>query len=124
MDRGVQLAPGVVADLDKNGRLLSVEVLNASMFYPRIDLEQCMSPVEWLTLDEAEAESGLPASGLRKELVAGRLSGKREGGDWVIARHDLLNLLEDLEKHNTLDGDSDFPPDYGLLGRRFDDDPK
>lgn len=110
--RGVQLGRGIAADFDESGRLLAVEILNASAHYPLAELEQLPPPVAWLTLAVAAAESGLAEDGLRKELDSGRLPGSREAGEWVVARHELWNLLEVLESQRVLDDRSiEHPPE-------------
>jgi uncharacterized protein YuzE len=41
-----EIAPETYADFDKNGRLLGIEVLNASTFYSADDLQQLPRPTE------------------------------------------------------------------------------
>lgn len=43
-----ELATDVYADYDLNGRLIGLEVLGASRFYDRAELERLASPVEYL----------------------------------------------------------------------------
>lgn len=120
VDRGVVIAPGVVADFDAAGRLLSVEILNASAHYDQGELDHLPSPVEWLDVSAAAQEFGLPEAGIRKELEAGRLTGRRVGNDWQVARHVMLNLLEELEEHSMIDDTSIANPPGYLSDRRDD----
>lgn len=39
-----EIAPGTYADFDKDGRLLGIEVLDASLYYDRAELEQLPRP--------------------------------------------------------------------------------
>lgn len=89
-----EITPNVFIDLDEGGRLVAVEVLNASHYYGRAQLESLATPVEYLTLAEAAKESRLAVSTLRNQIAAGRLTGIKRGRDWLVARHDLWNYLE------------------------------
>jgi uncharacterized protein YuzE len=89
-----ELAPDVYADFDADGRLLRIEILNASRFYDPAELEKLASPVVWLSLADAAAESQLAVTTIRNQIVAGRLAGEKRGRDWVVARHELWNYLE------------------------------
>ena len=94
-DRTVRVARGIAADLDAEGRLLSVEILNASRHYPREVLEAVGPPLDEITLAEAAKESGLTAATLRRQCGAGRIAGVvKRGRDWLIPRHALYNYLE------------------------------
>ncbi|MCH7476404.1 MAG: DUF2283 domain-containing protein [Gemmatimonadetes bacterium] len=102
----VELAPGakskrtrrvardVNIDLDARGRLISVEVLNASEHYGARALAAMDSPERLLTLTEAAEESGLAAATLRKQIHNGRLYGIKRGRDWMVAEHTLWSYLE------------------------------
>lgn len=91
----IGLGPGINADLDAGGRLLSLEVLRASEAYPPAELAALgEAPVRWLTLAEAAHESGLAAATLRVQLNAGKIPGQKRGRDWVIAEPQLWDYLE------------------------------
>lgn len=92
--RTVELTPNVFADLDANGRLLSVEVLAASESYPPYLIAELRSPEEWLTLKDAAKVSGISATTLRVQLNHGRIQGKKVGREWTITRAALLNYLD------------------------------
>jgi uncharacterized protein YuzE len=89
-----ELGPGVYADFDDRGRLVGIEVLDASLHYPREKLELLPSPVEYLTLAEAAQESKLSAGTLKTQIHKERLLAIHRGHDWLIARHDLYNYLK------------------------------
>jgi uncharacterized protein YuzE len=96
--RTQEIVPGVIADLDEAGRVLGLEVLNASHRYPRPELEALEKPVDWLTLAEAAgvaAELGEPLkpTTLRSQVAKGKLQAEKRGRDLVVARHELLNYL-------------------------------
>lgn len=88
------VAPGVHADVDAAGRLVSVEVLDASGRYARAALEALASPAELLTLSEAAAESGLAPTTLRGLLHRGRLAGVKRGRDWLVTAAALWSYLD------------------------------
>lgn len=89
-----ELAPSTFADFDADGRLVGIEVLNASTRYELAELERLESPAFWLTLAQAAKESKLAVTTIRNQIINGRLPGKKQGRDWVVARHDLWNYLE------------------------------
>ena len=102
----VELAPGtksartrriardVHLDFDSRGRLISLEVLNASAHYDPQELVAMATPEHLLTLAEAGEESGLSAATLRKQIHNGKLHAIRQGRDWMVAEHVLWNYLE------------------------------
>lgn len=92
--RTVEAGPGLHLDYDAKGRLLMIEILDASFHVPRKQLEQLANHTEWLTLTEAQEESGIQATTLRVQLNAGRMVGEKRGRDWYVARHELLNYME------------------------------
>ena len=97
--RSAQLAPNVTVDFDADGRLTSIEILGASVWYPPGELEHLHTGVEWLTLAEAAAAAateGEPISPdtLRSQVHKGRLPAEKRGRDLMVTRHDLLTYLE------------------------------
>lgn len=96
--RTQELAPGIHVDWDKAGRLMALEILNASAHYPREQLDRLEDGSEWLTLAEAEEEGrkegGPTAKTLRGLLLKGRIPGRKRGRDWEIEAHELWNYLE------------------------------
>ena len=92
--RMVRIAPDCNADLDKRGRLVSIEVLQASAYYPRAALEHLGRTSDELTLLEAAEESELAVTTLKNQIRAGKLKGVKRGRDWVVERADLWSYLE------------------------------
>lgn len=92
--RTVQVAPGVHLDFDKQGRLVALELLDASHHMPRQTLEQLPSPKRYLTLIEAAKESRLSAETLRSQIHKGRISAVKRGRDWLVDETALINYLE------------------------------
>lgn len=92
--RTVEVAPGLNVDYDAQGRIIAIELLDASFHVDRAELERAATPSTKLSLAEAEAESGIRATTLRVQLNAGRLKGEKRGRDWVIELHDLYNYME------------------------------
>jgi hypothetical protein len=93
----VRLTPDVNVDFDRRGRLIGVEVLNASRHYGRGALESLPTGVEYITLAEAAADEKVPRAELRAALRKGDLQGIRRGRGWLIARHELWNYLENQQ---------------------------
>ena len=89
-----ELAPGVHADVTPDGRLTSVEVLDASSRYPVESLRTLQGPVDWMTLEEAAAESGLAPATLRRQVLNGRLAARKRGRDWLVSSAALWTYLE------------------------------
>ena len=93
----VQIGPGISADLDREGRLVCIEILAASAWYPRVQLERLAAPIELITTGEAARDSGLPPSTIRRQILAGRIPGARKDGfDWLLPRQELWNFLRRL----------------------------
>lgn len=92
--RTMEWGDGVLIDVDPNGRVLGIEVLDASTRFDADTLASLRVPEVRLTLAEAAAESGLSPSTLRVQLNSGRLSGKKQGRDWTVTLADLWNHLE------------------------------
>ena len=92
--RTVRIGPGQAVDLDAQGRLVTLEVLNASAHYDTTLLGALGSPAEELTLTAAAAESGLDASTLRHQILNGKLRGHKRGRDWLVMGADLMTYLE------------------------------
>jgi uncharacterized protein YuzE len=74
-----KIGPNVFADFDARGRLVGIEVLDASRVYPRAELEQLPTGVEYITLAEAATEEKVPRTELRPALRKGELPGIRRG---------------------------------------------
>lgn len=92
--RTKSIGPDVNIDFDSGGRLISLEVLNASAYYATHELAAMESPAHLLTLAEAAEESGLSAATLRKQIHNEKLHAIKRGRDWMVAEHALWNYLE------------------------------
>lgn len=100
-------------DFDADGRLIGVEVLNASRHYPPDALARVGVPRALLTLREASEESGLDASTLRHQIRNGRLVATKRGHDWFIDRAALWNYLEGREAAGRPPARDDMPAAEG-----------
>ena len=90
----IDWGPGVHLDMDARGRVLGIEVLDASTHFDASVLAGLRPPIVMLTLSEAASESGLSAGTLRVLLNNKRLVGEKRGRDWQVSLADLYNYLE------------------------------
>lgn len=90
----IEWGPGVYVDIDARGRVLGIEVLDATAHFDAASLATMRPPVTALSLAEAADESGLSAGTLRVLLNSGRLVGSKQGRDWTVTRSDLYTYLE------------------------------
>jgi excisionase family DNA binding protein len=95
--KSVEVKPGVILDFDHDGRLLAVELLDASWHIPIEELKTWPSGETWLTLAEAAKESGHSPATLRVLINQGRLKGRKKGRDWLVSLTDVWNYLESRE---------------------------
>lgn len=89
-----EVLPGVILDLDRDGRLVGLEVLAASKYDDVAALESLGAPSAEMTLAEAADFSGLSASTLKNQLLKGRLPGRKVGRDWLVDINALEAYLE------------------------------
>lgn len=92
--RTIRAMPGVNVDVDANGHIASIEVLDASLHASQTDLAALPSATDYLTLAEASLESGLTPGTLRGQISRGRLTAVKRGRDWLVDATTLLNYLE------------------------------
>lgn len=92
--RTIDWGPGVHIDVDVEGRLLGIEVLEASAQFDADSLASLRPPSHKLTLAQAAKESGLAAGTLKVLLNNGRLKGEKRGRDWAVEKAELLTYLE------------------------------
>jgi uncharacterized protein YuzE len=94
VSRTVKVTDTVRLDFDRDGRLVVLELLDASFHVPRRALERLAPTTDWLTLQEAAAESGLSPTTLRVQLNHGRLKGEKRGRDWFVDGAALFTYLD------------------------------
>lgn len=89
-----EVAPGVHLDFDAKGRLVALELLEASQHMTPGDLAAIEEPGREFTLREAAQYSGLNAATLRVLLNTGeRLKGRKKGRDWLVSQAALDQYL-------------------------------
>jgi uncharacterized protein YuzE len=82
-------------DIDAQGRLIAIEIIGASRWYLMEDLIRQPRPKpELLSLAQAATEERTTVVALRSAIRRGLLPGVKQGGRWVVARHELWNYLE------------------------------
>lgn len=95
--RTIRVTDTVYVDIDARGRVITVEVIDASAQLPKASLDDLPTADDELTLAEAARESGLTAGTLRVLLNRGRLAGRKRGRDWYVDATALVNYLESRE---------------------------
>lgn len=79
-----KLAPGVYVDVTEGGKVLAMEINNASRVYPRATLEALGGkPPRPITIDEAAEFLGVSDRAVRAAISRGRLEAEKVGRDWV-----------------------------------------
>lgn len=91
--RTVRVTKGVYADLDSKGRVIALEVLDATRYFPQKALERLTETAQTLTLAEAAKQSGISAATLRKQIHNRRLRATKRGRDWMVTAHELANYV-------------------------------
>ena len=82
------IAPGVEVDYDSDGRVLAIELLNASKKYD-LTGTQLEAPDPFYSLAAAGALFGLSPTTLRHQIERDVLAGVKIGRNWVVHRDDL-----------------------------------
>ena len=91
----IELAPGLYADFTEDGRLLAVEILNASTKYPREELKKHPANYdEPISLAEAAYPAGMTPKALQLAIQRGRLQGRKIGRNWTTTINALHAYLE------------------------------
>ena len=89
-----EIAPGVYLDITADGKVLGLEILEASKRYPKEQLEQMLAyPEESISLAEAARISGLTPVAMRKAAERGRLQAKKIGRNWTTTAGALTEYL-------------------------------
>ena len=88
------IAPGVEVDYGSSGRVVAIEVLNASRKYDveHIGLE---SPDPYLSLAEAGELVGISPTTLRHQIARGVLAGTKVGRNWAVHQRDLFKYANE-----------------------------
>ena len=83
------IAPGVELDYDSTGRVVAIEVLNASSKYDvsHVVLE---APDPYMSLAEAGELVGISPTTLRHQIARGVLPGTKIGRNWAVHHRDLV----------------------------------
>ncbi len=85
-----ELAPGILADFDARGTMLSLEILDArERVGQQLFAEFMRRPKAQVTLADAAAQIGVTPATLRQQLGRGRLSGVKVGRDWFISSGEI-----------------------------------
>lgn len=92
--RTKEVAEGINLDFNAKGKLVMIEVLDASRFAAPEKLCKFPSPRKDLTLAQASVESELSADTLRSLIHKKRLPATKIGRDWSVTLADLYNYLE------------------------------
>jgi excisionase family DNA binding protein len=92
--RTKEVAEGINLDFNAKGKLVVIEVLDASRFAPREKLRKFPSARRDLTLAEASDESDLASDTLRSLIHKKRLRATKVGRDWMVTLADLYDYLE------------------------------
>ena len=82
------IAPGVYADYDADGRVVALEILKASQKYD-FDETEMETPDPYLSLSDAGKVFGLSPTTLRHQIARGVLKGSKFGRNWMV-RHDHM----------------------------------
>jgi len=100
--RTTTVAKGINLDFDAKGKLVVIEILDASRFTSADNLRKLDSAREDLTLAQASKESGLAADTLRSLIHKKRLPATKEGRDWKVS---LADLYANLDSRDARAGD-------------------
>lgn len=94
--RTEEVGEGINFDFNSRGKLIAIEILDATRFAPQQDLKQLPKTSTELTLQEAakETKGQLEPDTLRSLIHKGRLKGRKVGRDWKVELADLYTYLE------------------------------
>ena len=91
------IAPGVEADYDSQGRILAIEFLNAGKKYD-LDGVELQSPDPFYSLAAAGALFGLSPTTLRHQIERDVLHGVKVGRNWLVHRDDLEDYMRNRSR--------------------------
>lgn len=88
------VAPGVYLDVTDQGKVLAIEVLDASTKYPAEQLAAIAVPyTQPMTLLEAAMVAKTTSEALYKAILRKRLVATKQGRDWLVAEPDLMAYM-------------------------------
>lgn len=82
--RMVKVAKGINVDFDADGRLMTIEILDATYHVGKAALEQLAVKATSMTLAEAETRTGLAAQTIKVQIHNGRIKGTKRGRAWFV----------------------------------------
>ena len=91
------IAPGVEVDYDSNGRVLSIEFLNAGKKYDLKGDEQ-EEPDPYFSLRAAGELFGISPTTLRHQIEKKILRGTKFGRNWMVHRDDLYDYMQNRSR--------------------------
>jgi excisionase family DNA binding protein len=92
--RTEEVFEGVNLDFNAKGKLVAIEVLDASRFASKEGLKRLPATSNEVSLAEAAKESGLESDTLRSLIHKKRLKARKDGRDWKVELADLYTYLE------------------------------
>lgn len=92
--RTEEITEGINFDYNGRGKLVAIEILDASRFAEPAALKKLPKTSNELTLQEAAREIKLEAATLRSLINKGRLKARKQGRDWLVELADLYTYLE------------------------------
>lgn len=91
----VEVADGIVMDVDEHGNPVDLEIMDASRRYGKDSVAKHDITTNLLTLSEAAERCGLSAETLKIQARAGRLRAQKVGRNWITTESWLRSYLID-----------------------------
>ena len=95
------IAPGVYADYDAGGRVISLEILRASRKYD-FDGSEIEPPNPYMPLSAAGEMYGLSPTTLRHQIARGVLPGRKFGRNWMVRHDDMATYFRDRSRKSKI----------------------
>jgi uncharacterized protein YuzE len=93
LDHSCEAEPGIILNYAENGKLSSIEILDASKRYPTGQLA-AHSVDEFINLRTASELSTIAPVTLRTQAEKGKLWAIRLGGQWITTRDRLQQYID------------------------------
>ena len=87
-----EIASGIYADYDVQGKLIALEILDAGKNYDLSGVE-LDAPNPFLSLAAAGEMYGISPTTLRHQIARGVLKGVKAGRNWVVHHRDLHDYM-------------------------------